>query len=475
MKYAKPVKIPLAAALIFALGGTPLFAAPADVAPPPAFGFGSVDDVTANPCMVGQRDFMVPGVRKDGNHEIFVRKFSPAPSAEVWARRIETGNENYCWDILRNHDGGITIAGYELVAPGSPGGLLLAKVDPQGVQKWVKRAEGLEGAHARSAAVDSGGNVFVAGYETERTDRGATLHKIFMAKFDAAGNFVWKKNVDAPLASGTAYAVAVDADDNIYLAGGAEGNRDTGGGEDAFVSKYSKNRKLLWTRVFGTPLTERATTLAVGPDGAVYVGGFATGGLDGNPMLGHEDAFIAKLNANGQKLWTRQFGSSAHDYVQSLAVGPDGKPFVGIVSHVRADSVWSPGEDSLQVVRFGAGGQKESSKWAAAPGGVFEGRLVLDEGGSVYMVGPDIESFRQSAGTSAGNIAVWKLDTPTMMAMAQQQKAFDLAVKAAGPPPADKPFLTRDVEEIGRGHNAVGKGSLILGPSLAVAFLAFVL
>ena len=48
--------------------------------------------------------------------------------------------------------------------------------------------------------------------------------------------------------------------------------------------------------------------------GNVYVTGGTIGGLDGNTSAGANDLFVVKYNSSGTKQWTKQLGSSSHNY-----------------------------------------------------------------------------------------------------------------------------------------------------------------
>ena len=54
--------------------------------------------------------------------------------------------------------------------------------------------------------------------------------------------------------------------------------------------------------------------VATDSSGNVYVAGGTYGGLDGNTSAGNADLFVVKYNSSGTKQWTKQLGSSSHNY-----------------------------------------------------------------------------------------------------------------------------------------------------------------
>ncbi len=107
-----------------------------------------------------------------------------------------------------------------------------------------------------------------------------------------------------------ALGTAVDAT-GVYVAGltgGALPGQSNSGGTDVFVRKYDFSGNVIWTRQFGTPTDDLARRISVDA-GGVYVTGLTHGTLPGQVSSGDRDAFVRKYDADGNELWTRQFGS----------------------------------------------------------------------------------------------------------------------------------------------------------------------
>lgn len=155
-------------------------------------------------------------------------------------------------------------------------------------------------------------------------------------------------------------SVAADAT-GVYLAGTESVPRNSSRSSstddtDAFVVKYNSTGGLLWKTSWGTSQPDLGNGVAVdGGSGLVYVVGttrgsmssgdvadgneYGTGGLNGEGSAageahtagvnaGMSDVFLTCLSAaNGEVQWTRQFGSSAMDVGNRVAVGPRGGVF----------------------------------------------------------------------------------------------------------------------------------------------------
>jgi len=119
--------------------------------------------------------------------------------------------------------------------------------------------------------------------------------------------------------------VAVDGVGRIYVAGEvtrAQPGQTGQGGGDSFVRAYSSEGEELWTRQFGTVLSDRAVGLALDGSGRIYVVG---GTLAGPPLY---EAYLLAYDSEGQELWTRQVGTNSGDVAADVAVDDAGHVYV---------------------------------------------------------------------------------------------------------------------------------------------------
>jgi hypothetical protein len=147
------------------------------------------------------------------------------------------------------------------------------------------------------------------------------MQDAFVRKYHPQGDLLWRSQFGTHLGD-VAVGVAADNDGNAYVAGATEASlAGSRGSEDAFLRRYSSSGAVLWTRQFGSSAADGAAAVAVDKFGAVYVVGFTTGKLGQDPENGGVDAFMVKYEADGDEVWTRQFGTSATD--QALGVATD--------------------------------------------------------------------------------------------------------------------------------------------------------
>src|SRR5439155_1543212 len=82
---------------------------------------------------------------------------------------------------------------------------------------------------------------------------------------------------------------------------------------DAFLRKYDPTGNELWTRQFGTAREDTAYSVAIDIANNVYVAGESTGWFPDSALSCC--AFLRKYDAIGNDLWTRQYGIAAYSVV----------------------------------------------------------------------------------------------------------------------------------------------------------------
>jgi hypothetical protein len=179
--------------------------------------------------------------------------------------------------------------------------------------------------------------------------------------------------------------LAADGVGGVFIAGATTGdlaNENEGLG-DVYLARYSGSGDRLWMMQFGTERSEIARALAPDGDEGVFVGGGTDGDLAA-PNAGNEDAFLARYDGTGHRIWIVQFGTAAHDEVSSLASDGEGGVFVGgRTNNWQAFlSRYNPDGERAWLVTFEHGTQLILALTPDTDGGVFTaGMTGVDLGG----------------------------------------------------------------------------------------------
>jgi hypothetical protein len=185
-------------------------------------------------------------------------------------------------------------------------------------------------------------------------------------------------------------AITGDALGNLYVVGSSQN------GVSGLFSKYDTVGNLIWSRDFQVPGgANDLSDVSVDRLGNIFISGH-TGGDLGGPNLGITDAFVQKRNAEGEVVWTRQFGGSGLDYAPAVLADGTGNVIVaGALG--RYDGV-SHSHSSI-VRKYHADGAIMWQRSIAAGDTVLLA-LAADVDGNVYAAGNTKGSL---VGVNGGN------------------------------------------------------------------------
>lgn len=163
---------------------------------------------------------------------------------------------------------------------------------------------------------------FVLGYR--QTNNGKAAGN-FMEKYDTWGKRQWIKRVHLATNNAALVPFGSISTGAIFIAGPHESNGKF------YASRYNLEGEFKWL----TPLPfddERGAVIAgIATDprnSDVIVVGSTFGAIQGATNKGHKDAFIYKLNADGEILWSHQFGSSEFEFTGGVACDHQGNIYV---------------------------------------------------------------------------------------------------------------------------------------------------
>jgi hypothetical protein len=216
----------------------------------------------------------------------------------------------------------------------------MVKIDPAGATPSDTRLDSttlqstVGTVHASQVGAD--GSVYmladVTGSVAGQTIQGKS--DVALMKYDSAGKLIYTRTLGASdQASGLALTVA--ADGRVAVAGsitggmqgateGALNSSDTSGYSDSFVSVYDANGDESWTTQRGAKLNDKATAVAFGSDGVVYVAGTTNSSLPNGGEIGGQDSYLTAYAAGStgtpKALFTQQFGTTGTDAPAGIAV-----------------------------------------------------------------------------------------------------------------------------------------------------------
>ncbi|HQW27186.1 MAG TPA: hypothetical protein PLV75_14545, partial [Saprospiraceae bacterium] len=196
------------------------------------------------------------------------------------------------------------------------------------------------------------------------------MEDAFIFKMNEDAEYAWAVNMGAGLGDeGT--AIHTDAVGRVYTTGffqgvadfdpGVEENELTSfGAEDIFISVLDADGAFIKARQMGGSGLEKAHAIDTDTAGNIYTSGYFAEAADFDPgtsdfiltSAGGLDAFVSKLNADGEFQWASQFGGSDDDRSLDMVVGDSA--FVYTSGYFSGAVDFDPGMGDATLTSFGA-------------------------------------------------------------------------------------------------------------------------
>ncbi|RLT45253.1 MAG: hypothetical protein DWI57_01080, partial [Chloroflexi bacterium] len=265
----------------------------------------------------------------------------------------------------------------------------IRKYDVDGNEVWTRQFGSASSEFALGIAADSSG-IYMAGY-TGGTLPGQTSAggiNAFVRKYDVGGNEIWTRQFGAVIISSestTAQALAVHGD--IYIAGNTIGSfpgQTNSGSNDVYIRKQDMEGNEVWTRQFGSSSHDYAFGIAADSSG-IYVAGYTEGVLPGQTSLGGADIYLQKYDSDGNAVWTRQFGSTSSDYANDIIVHSSGIYVVGTAGGALPDEA-SIGNSDAYIRKYDMDGNVIWTRQFGSSSADYAQGITADISG-VYVVG----------------------------------------------------------------------------------------
>lgn len=232
--------------------------------------------------------------------------------------------------------------------------IYIAKYDPNGNVMWAKSAGGSDEDYATSIALDTWGNIYVAGffYSTSITFGTTTLTNdsttatsdMYVVKYNPAGNVVWARKAGGTM-SDRINAVKTDAAGNVIVTGSFESKylifgTDTvknplATTDDVFVIKYDSSGNFVWAKCSGQPGDNYGYAVTTDAANNIYVAGsFNSGSISfggsvlSNSGTGTDDMFLVKYNSSGTVVWATRATGKNNDMATALGTDATGNIYV---------------------------------------------------------------------------------------------------------------------------------------------------
>ncbi len=196
------------------------------------------------------------------------------------------------------------------------------------------------GAGGKALVVDDSGNIYITGSFTDTVDFDSSListynlisnggYDIFILKLDTLGNFIWAKSLGG-VSDDISEHMAFDDRGNIIITGGYRGivdfdpnfglsNLSSNGGTDAFILKLDPNGDFIWAKSMGGTSDDMGYSISSDYQGNVFTIGEYYSTVDFDPGAG-----LSQLTSEGLEDVFVQKLKRNGDFIWAKSIGGTG-------------------------------------------------------------------------------------------------------------------------------------------------------
>ena len=226
-----------------------------------------------------------------GGYDAFVVKYSSS-GAKQWNLTWGGSNHDYGHSIAVDSEDNIVITGSTEPFGAEKKVACIVKYSSGGLLLWNATWAGFGSACGYDVAMDSANNIIITGQAYSLVEG---IDDAFIVKYSPSGVMQWNRMWGGSYRD-CGYGVAVDSGDNIVMAG--ETYSSVSDGTGAFVVKYSSLGVQLWDRVWGGSESDYGYGVAVDSNNNIFIAGSTE-----SFGAGSSDVFIAKYPPSGFQFW----------------------------------------------------------------------------------------------------------------------------------------------------------------------------
>jgi hypothetical protein len=333
--------------------------------------------------------------------------------------------------VIGGFRGTIDLGGPSLVAGPNGVSAFVAKLDPNGGHLWSKSFETTVNFLDFSVAVAPTGDVYLAGTLQGRTSFGGNIIgldqavSLYVVKLDANGSHSWSHTFTG---TNDAHAASIAATKNgAVVAGAFSGTVDLGSGPltsanetDLFVARFDNIGQTSWSRRFGGNGWETARVAVDAAENMFLAGGSTSADMNfGGVQFDNPDSqsriVVAKLDPEGEHIWSDMYGATPNPASIDIAVDAHGDMFfAGINGYLGLDQGGPSGSSEYFVDKIDPMGKHVWSRMFAINDDGHGGPpcLAIDAHESPLLAGPadrPIDFGQGPLSLDAGDMFVAKL------------------------------------------------------------------
>ncbi len=265
-----------------------------------------------------------------GNKDVYFIK-TDSMGDEIWSKTFGGKESDLATSVQQTSDGGYIIAGMTSSFGKEKSDAYLIKTDSQGNEQWSTRFGGIGIESANTVQLTSDGGYIIAGYTGSI---GQGKQDVYLIKTHSTGEEIWSKTFGGTY-NDQATSVQQTSDGGYIIAGYTESFGV--GDKDVYLIKTDADGNEVWSKTFGGTEIDQATSVQQTSDG-----GYIIAGDTESFGVGDKDMYLIKTDVDGDKVWSKTFGGPRLDLATSVQQTSDG-------GYITTGHTESYGQGSLDV------------------------------------------------------------------------------------------------------------------------------
>ena len=231
-----------------------------------------------------------------------------------WKKTFGSVNDESGSRLIAADDGGYFLLGQTTPQSGIGKNIFLVKTDAEGTEQWTTTYGGETGTDGNDMIQLSDGNYAIVGFIAQGED-----FQVYFIKIDDKGDLIWEKSF-----GGSAYDVGSsvrETRDGGFVLCGYTASMGAGA-RDGYVVRLDASGNLLWENAYGYDNSDQFGGIAETPAGDFIAVGNTVTRITTSEQ--YTDAYMVKLDKNGNHIWSKQFGGNLSDGLGKILNTNDG-------------------------------------------------------------------------------------------------------------------------------------------------------
>lgn len=271
--------------------------------------------------LTDDKGYIVQGSTEDDAYGMYLMKLSESGDI-MWQKAYGIDRLDRSDAVLQTDDGGYISAGFSRMSGDFEDvDVVIMKLDDNGHIEWQKKYKGQKYEWLRCIRETIDGGFVFSGMTSSF---GPGNMAAWVVKLDSTGGIIWQKAYGvAPTGRINANWIEETSDGGYIVAGSIDIAGDYEN-EDFWFMKLTSSGDIVWQKMYCGNYEDQAFSVKPTDDG-----GYVAGGWTGSYGAGGVDAWILKMDKNGEAQWQKTFGNELWGWADSILQTSDGGYAVG--------------------------------------------------------------------------------------------------------------------------------------------------